>query len=51
MEVKNGNLLVNGKAIMIRGVNRHEWDPVRGRAITEESMVRDIQMEKTILMQ
>ena len=46
MEVKNGNLLVNGKAIMIRGVNRHEWDPVRGRAITEESMVRDIQLMK-----
>ncbi len=46
VEVKNGNLLVNGKAIMIRGVNRHEWDPVRGRAITEESMVRDIQLMK-----
>jgi len=46
VEVKNGNLLVNGKAIMIRGVNRHEWDPVRGRAITKESMVRDIQLMK-----
>ncbi len=46
VEVKNGNLLVNGEAIMIRGVNRHEWDPVHGRAITEESMIHDIQLMK-----
>ncbi len=46
VDVKNGQLLVNGKAIMFRGVNRHEWDPVRGRSITEESMVRDIQLMK-----
>ncbi|MBC8346425.1 MAG: DUF4981 domain-containing protein [Candidatus Marinimicrobia bacterium] len=46
VEVKGGNLWVNGKAISIRGVNRHEWDPVRGRAITEASMVRDIQLMK-----
>jgi len=46
VEVKKGQLLVNGKAIMFRGVNRHEWDPVRGRSITEKSMIRDIQLMK-----
>ncbi len=46
VEVKNGQLLVNGKAIMFRGVNRHEWDPVRGRSITEETMIKDIQLMK-----
>jgi len=46
VEIINGNLLVNGKAIMFRGVNRHEWDPVRGRSITEEIMVKDIKLMK-----
>ena len=46
VEIIDGNLLVNGKAIMFRGVNRHEWDPVRGRSITEEIMVKDIQLMK-----
>jgi beta-galactosidase len=27
-------------------VNRHEWDPVRGRSITEETMIKDIQLMK-----
>ena len=46
VEVKNGNLLINGKAIMFRGVNRHEWDPVLGRSITEETMIQDIKIMK-----
>tara|TARA_B110000014_G_C20125824_1_gene599613 strand:+ start:3516 stop:6674 length:3159 start_codon:yes stop_codon:yes gene_type:complete len=46
VEIIDGNLLVNGKAIMFRGVNRHEWDPVHGRSITEESMVEDIRLMK-----
>jgi len=46
IEVVNRQLLVNGKAVMFRGVNRHEWDPVLGRSITEESMIHDIQLMK-----
>ena len=46
VEIKNGNLLLNGKAVMFRGVNRHEWDPVLGRSITEETMIKDIQLMK-----
>ena len=46
VEIKNGNFLLNGKAIMFKGVNRHEWDPVLGRSITEEIMIKDIQLMK-----
>ena len=44
VEINNGQLLMNGKAIMFRGVNRHEWDPVTGRAITYESMIEDMSL-------
>jgi beta-galactosidase len=46
VEVCEGNLLVNGKRIFIKGVNRHEFEPDRGQAITPESMVRDICLMK-----
>jgi beta-galactosidase len=42
VEIKDGNLLVNGQRILIKGANRHEIDPDRGQAITLEGMVRDI---------
>ena len=37
VEIKNGDLLVNGQRILIKGVNRHEHDPDRGQAITAET--------------
>lgn len=46
VEIKNGQLLVNGRAVYFRGVNRHEHDPWTGHVISEESMVRDIQLMK-----
>ncbi|KAB2822750.1 MAG: hypothetical protein F9K10_03740, partial [Paludibacter sp.] len=46
VEIKYGQLLVNGKPVTIRGVNRHEHDPVTGRYITEELMLNDIQLMK-----
>jgi beta-galactosidase len=46
VEIKNAQLLVNGKAVDIKGVNRHEFDMYRGRALTRESMVRDIILMK-----
>lgn len=45
-EIKNGIMLLNGKRILFRGVNRHEFHPIRGRAITEEEMLWDIQFMK-----
>jgi len=46
VEIRNGQLLFNGQAIDIKGANRHEFDMVRGRALTRESMVRDIMLMK-----
>ncbi len=46
VEIKNGQLLVNGKAITVKGVNRHEHDPDNGRTISEEMMIKDIKLMK-----
>jgi beta-galactosidase len=46
VEIKNSRLLVNGVPIYIKGVNRHEHDPDRGRAITYDWMVRDVELLK-----
>jgi beta-galactosidase len=42
VEWKDGVLKVNGQRILIRGVNRHEHDPISGRYITRESISQDI---------
>ncbi len=46
VEIKNGLLLVNGAAVLLKGVNRHEHDEYTGHVISEASMVRDIQLMK-----
>ncbi len=46
VEIKDGQLLVNDKAIYIRGVDRHETDPLTGHVISKESMLQDIQLMK-----
>jgi beta-galactosidase len=46
VEVREGNLLVNGQRVLFKGVNRHELDPDRGQAITFEGMEKDIQTMK-----
>jgi Beta-galactosidase/beta-glucuronidase len=46
IEIKDGKLLLNGTPLIIRGVNRHEWDPRRGRTVSEESMIEDIKLMK-----
>ena len=46
VEIKNGRLLLNGVAILIKGVNRHEHDPYTAHVISEESMVKDITLMK-----
>lgn len=35
-------VLLNGQRLIINGVNRHEWDAKRGRAITMDDMTSDI---------
>jgi beta-galactosidase len=46
VEIKGGQLLVNGVPIMIKGVNRHEHEPETGRVVSEKYMVKDIQIMK-----
>ena len=45
-EIKNGQLLVNGKPILIKGVNRHEHDPYTGHTVDGESILRDLTLMK-----
>ena len=46
VEVRDRQLLVNGEPVLIAGVNRHEHDDTRGRAITREGMERDVRLMK-----
>ncbi|MCI8401623.1 MAG: beta-galactosidase [Lachnospiraceae bacterium] len=38
LELRDGVILLNGKRLLLNGVNRHEWSPERGRAVTAEDM-------------
>ena len=44
--IRGGQLLINGNAIKIRGVNRHEHDPYTARVMTEERMLQDLRLMK-----
>jgi beta-galactosidase len=46
VETRDGQFLVNGKPVLIRGVNRHEWDPEIGQVTTRERMIQDIRLMK-----
>ena len=47
VEIKDGQLFVNGQSIKLFGVNRHEHDPDHGRAIPVSRMLQDIKLLKT----
>ncbi len=46
VEVRHRQMLVNGSPVRITGVNRHEHDDTRGKAVTRAGMLRDIQVMK-----
>ncbi len=46
IEIINSQLTLNGKAITIRGVDRHETDPQHGHVVTKASMEQDIKLMK-----
>ncbi|WP_348823710.1 glycoside hydrolase family 2 TIM barrel-domain containing protein [Flavobacterium aestuarii] len=48
VELKNGQLLVNGIRIMVHGVNIHEHNPKTGHYQDEETMMKDIKMMKEL---
>lgn len=46
IEVINNQVCINGQPISFKGVNRHEFLPDTGRTLTEESMIKDIELMK-----
>lgn len=48
VEIKGGQLLVNGVPIYIKGVNRHEHDARSGHVVTESQMRGDIRLMKQL---
>lgn len=44
--VVDGVITVNGARVLFRGVNRHEWNPDRGRALTTDDMLADVLLMK-----
>ncbi|PRW56286.1 Beta-galactosidase isoform A [Chlorella sorokiniana] len=47
-QVKGRQLLHNNQPVMIKGVNRHEHDPRRGKTVSLDSMVQDIRLMKQL---
>ena len=45
-ELKDGVMHINGKRIVFKGVNRHEFSADKGRAIDYEDMLHDIKLMK-----
>lgn len=48
VEIKNAQLLVNGKPVLIKGANRHEMDPNGGYVVSVERMIQDIKIMKQL---
>lgn len=46
VEIKDSQLFLNGKSILLRGVNRHESHPDTGHAVTVGNMIEDILIMK-----
>ena len=46
VEIKDGELRVNGRRVMLKGVNRHEHDPHTFRVMSDASMRKDIELMK-----
>ena len=46
IEIKNSLLYINGERVTLKGVNRHDTHPLYGRAVTTESMLKDVLLMK-----
>ncbi|TKG92965.1 DUF4981 domain-containing protein [Puteibacter caeruleilacunae] len=46
IEVVGGQILVNGQAVIFKGVNRHDHSAVNGHYVTREEMLKDIELMK-----
>ena len=48
IELKNGQILVNGQAVLFKGTDRHEMDPDKGYVVSRERMIQDIKRMKEL---
>ena len=48
VEIKGGQVLVNGQPVLFKGVNRHEMDPDGGSVVSYERMEQDIRRMKEL---
>ena len=46
IEVRDRNLLINGKRVLIKGVNRHDHHPDHGKAVPYETLLQDVRLMK-----
>lgn len=46
VEIKNRELLINGKPVLMKGVNRHDHDDTTGKTVSRETMIKDIKLLK-----
>lgn len=46
VEIKGENFTVNGKVILLNGVNHHDYNPHTGRTVTREQTEEDIRLMK-----
>ncbi len=46
VELGDRELLINGRPVLIAGMNRHEHDPRTGKVVSREAMVADIRLMK-----
>lgn len=45
-EIKDGQFMVNGVPVKVKGVNRHAWTPDKGHTLDRETMLTDIRLMK-----
>ncbi len=48
VEIKNAQVLINGKPVLFKGVNRHEVDPDGGYTLTTARMIQDLKIMKQL---
>ncbi|MDR1340590.1 MAG: DUF4981 domain-containing protein [Prevotellaceae bacterium] len=48
VEIRNAQVLVNGKPVYFKGVNRHEHSPETAHVISKEEMLKDVELMKKL---
>ncbi|MGL1891126.1 MAG: DUF4981 domain-containing protein [Spirochaetaceae bacterium] len=46
VEIKDKEMLINGKSVLMKGVNRHDHDETTGKTVSRETMIKDIKLLK-----